>query len=1016
MNEGNLTHERVNSSLNNSGLNIQAQEIVITGHVYDDTGLTIPGTLITEKGTTNKTSANGDGYFSIRVKIASSVLVINSLGFVAKEVVIGTQRSIKVTLETSTNNLEDVVVIGYGTQKRIDLTGAVVSADLKQFSESPNTNILQSLQGSLPGITIGQTSSTGQDPKVQIRGVNTLSGNTGVLIVLDGAVYRGSLNDINPNDIASIDVLKDPSSKAIYGAQAANGVILVTSKKGKTSQKTEVNFSTYYAFQDPIKDRRTLNRAEFIESSRDANYKIGFLAPDYTTPNPTYDYLANSGGSFPAIVVNGIAAGTDFDWYKAGTNSNIYTANYQLNIRGGSENTTYFLSGGYTDQAGWIINDNYARKSARINIDSKITDWLSIGTNTFGAFSDRSGNSPSLINLALMSPLITHMDDTGNYILNPSGTSLINPFLQSQQDDLNKQNNISSIVYASINVPGIKGLNYRINYSNDYRWNLFGTSSIYNGGNASKINNSTYDTSLDNILTYDRRFGKEEQHGLKATLVAGFNTIRYEGTTASATQFSNLALSYNSLEQGLKPFVSSDAWQERYISQTARFNYDYNGKYLFNASIRRDGFSGFSENNKFGLFPSVGLGWVISREPYLENFDKINLLKLRGSYGLNGNTTGRYSSLAMFQSDVSQFPGSSSQYIFGDAATTVNGIYPSTLSNRNLRWELTKGVNMGLDFALYENKISGSVDYYNSKTKDLLWFQSLSQVTGFPGIQTNIGGIHNKGIDLYLNFKAIQSKSFTWDLGFNFTKNTNKITSLFGKDLNEDGNEDDLIANSLFIGKSIGSIYTYVEDGIYQLGDDVPTGFSVGGYKLKDLNGDGSISEADRTIIGKAEPDYQFGITNSLKYKNFSLKFFINSVQGGLGRNDPWLVPDNLRSYSTTSTVVVHNRFNDIDYWSPRNPNAEYAMPATLTGNVQYSPYKDKSFVRLQDISLAYNLSEKLLSKTGFSNLKIYVSGKNLYTLTKWNGWDPETGDGLGITSSGLPVLKSISFGLDLTF
>jgi len=1000
-----------NSSVSVNSFQKAATEV--TGTVVDDKGMPIPGANIFVKGTKTAVSSDVNGKFAINVPNADAVLVISFAGYKKQEIKVGNQTKLKITLIEEFKALDEVVVIGYGTKKRKDLTGSVVSANLKQFKESPNTNIMQSLQGSVSGVTIGQTNQAGADPLIQIRGVNTLGGNKSVMIILDGIIYSGRITDLNPNDIQSVDVLKDPSSKAIYGSQAANGIILITSKKGKNKQKAEINYSTFYSAQSPAKSRRTLNRAEFIESSRVANSTNGntfaYFAPSFTTPNPAYNYADHSGVTYPANVLVQIKnTNNDFNWFDEGTYPNSNLIDHVLSFKGGSEKTSYFISGGITEQLGWVIGDNYKRKSFRTNIDTKVKDWLTVGTNVFGTFSDRSGAQPSLESLVFANPLLTPRDANGNLIVNPTGLSTtINPFLQSSTDDLNLQNNVFALAYASIDVPGIKGLNYRLNFSNNYRFNTFASSSIYNGGEASKTHQSFLDMNFDNILSFDRRFGKDKQHGFKLTGIYSVVKNEFEETKARATQYTNLALSYHSLEQGTLQFVDSNANQRQLLSTAGRLSYDYEGKYLLDLNARRDGLSAFSANNRTAVFWGAGLGWVLSKEKFLES-KSIDLLKLRGSVGTNGNTVDNYSSLARFSS------GPASQYIYGDTGLTINGLFPATLANPNLKWEQTLGYNIGLDFGFFDNRISGNVDYYTSKTKDLLWDQVLPTISGFSTIKTNIGSIQNKGFEFQLNLVPIKTDNLTWELGVTYSQNQNKILSLLGQDLNGDGKEDDLVANSLFIGESIGSVYNYVEDGIYQVGDVIPAGFSLGGYKLKDLNGDGLITVADRTIIGRSEPDFQIGLSNNLTYKNFSLKFFFNSVQGSLGRNDPWTSSNG--NYSSLSLYTGSNRFSDIDFWTKFNPNAEFAAPYTTTGNVQYSPFRDRSFVRLQDVSLAYSLDRKLLEKTGLSAVKLFVSGKNLYTWTKWAGWDPETGQGLAVTSNGLPVMKGISFGLDVTF
>ena len=996
-------------------MSAQSQQVSGTIATMDDVSL--PGVNIIEKGTTNGVVSDFDGNYTITVTNANAILIFSSIGFVSQEITVSGRTTINLVMEEDIQSLDEVVLIGYGTQRKQDLTGAIVSADLEQFQEAPNTSVLQSLQGSLPGITIGQTSTAGAEPNIQIRGQSTLNGNQSPLIVLDGVIYRGRLTDLNPKDIESVDVLKDPSSKAIYGAQAANGIVIVSTKKGKTAQKPVFNYSTFYAVQSPTNNRRTMNREEYLRAARDLDWENGFLGPDFIQENP--DWTLEDDTFFLPPQLEGLANGTDFDWFDEATNPG-YTMDHQLSVRGSSETTSYYISGGLTKQVGWMLNDNFDRQTVRVNIDTKLTDWLTIGANTFGSFSDFSGVSPDIVSLALMSPLVTPRDADGEFIINPLADLRVNPFLQSQQDDRDNLNNISAIFYASIDVPQIPGLNFRINYSNNYRWTLRGNSDIYGAGltgTAFKQTNSTHDVLLDNILTYEKRFGKNQDHKLKATLVAGFNTIDFEQTRAQGTNFSNLALSYNSLEQAVIQQNFSDAWEERFTAQTGRINYDYKGKYLVNASLRRDAFSGFSENNKSALFPSVGLGWVMSNEGFLNTSKTINLLKFRGSFGSNGNLTDRYSSLSRITA-----PGSS-RYVFGDGGSTINGQTVASLANTDLKWERTDGINIGVDFGLFQNRISGSIDYYRSTTNDLLWDFILPELSGFNRIRANIGEIENTGLEFVLNFSPVRSTNFSWDFGVNFATNQNQIKSLLGEDRDGDGREDDLIANGLFIGESIGTVFDYEVDGLYQIGDtDIPDGWQPGFQRLVDLDGeDGITPEGDRRILGREEPAYQFGITNSLVYKNFSFKFFINSIQGGrdgyLGRNDPWT-----RGFQTPGNAQNNNKFADVDFWTPSNPNATYRRP-DLVGPVTARRFFDRSFIRLQDISLAYTLPEKVLESMGFQSLKLFLSGKNLITLTDWEGWDPETGQGLDFsarqnneTIEFLPVMQSITFGLDLSF
>ncbi|WP_020530292.1 SusC/RagA family TonB-linked outer membrane protein [Flexithrix dorotheae] len=983
------------------GILIQAQDARISGVVNDENGTPLPGVSILIKGTSNGTTTDLDGNYLISVPPAST-LIFSYIGYVSQEIVVENQSQINVDLVPDAEQLDEIVVVGYGTQKKTDLTGSVASADLQAFKEAPNGNILQSLQGSVPGVAIGQVNQAGQEPNINIRGNSTINGNQSSLIVLDGIIYRGRIGDINPADIKSVDILKDPSSKAIYGAQASNGVILITTNGGKVARKPTINYSGSYAFQSPTNDATLLNRDQVLQKVKNIEYENAFLAPDYTQPNPDWDYSQSE--LLPALL-DGIDKGTDYDWWGALTGPGHFT-DHVVSISGGTDATQYYISGGYTDQKGIMMNDNYQRTSLRINVQTDVTDWLTIGANTFGAFTDFSGQNPNLSTLGRTSPLVTPYDENGDFIVNHLGDNIVNPFLDAQADDRELVNNIMGNFFGILKIPGVEGFSYRVNFSNNIRWGSHAYSNVYDAGltgAASKTHETTKDVLLDNIFNYTRDFN---DHSLTATFVYGFNKINYDRTQATGENIPNLSLSYNSLEQAIIQRIGSGAWEEALLYQMGRISYDYKNRYLLTATLRRDGFSGFSKNNKFGLFPSVGLGWVLSEEGFF-NSEKIDFLKVRASYGENGNQTSRYSSLASVSA------GGSSRYVFGDGSPTAPGQSVASLANNDLTWETTVGFNFGLDFDLFNDRISGNIEYYNSTTNDLLWNQVLPQITGFSEIRTNLGEVKNRGWEFSLLTKPVQTSDFTWGLNFMFWSNKNEIVSLLGEDKDGDGMEDDLVASGLFIGESIGTIYSYEVDGVWTIGDDIPEGYFPGSYRLVDQNGDGEIDATnDRKILGRTEPAYRFGIQNTLQYKGFTLKFFINSVQGG---KNSYLAANHTNGIAgTTGTAQNTNWFTFYDYWSPSNPGAKYSNP-WVPAQIRPARYFQRSFVRLQDISLAYQLDNEIAQKVGFQNAKVFVSGKNLFTSTKWDGWDPETGQGIG-NSGAFPVLKSISMGIDLSF
>jgi TonB-linked SusC/RagA family outer membrane protein len=1008
--EANLKFKQINNNINVQKSNkyvdgdAPAVEVIIQGRTItgrinsaeDESGL--PGVNVIVKGTSLGTVTDVNGQYSIDVEQEGAVLVFSSVGFVTQEIIVGNRSVIDLTMLTDITALEEIVVVGYGTQEKSDLTGAVVRADIESFRESPNVNVAQSLQGSVPGLNIGQTDAAGANPSISIRGATTINGNQDVLIVLDGIIYTGGLNDLNPNDIESVDVLKDPSSMAIFGAQAANGVILITTKSAGKSGKPVFNLTSSYTTQNPSNQLSVFDREGFIDKSFDVDWEISFEPPEYTQLKPGWDY--GDIVTDPELR-NGYEQGYDYDWWDEATNPGFITA-HNLSVQGRSGDVSYYMAGGYTKQKGYIINDEFERITTRINLENAIFDWFKIGAQTFGTFSDYSGDSPALGSLTVMTPLVRPYDENGEIILNPNGANISNPFLNSAADDFDKRNSLFGNFYLDIDIPFIDGLNYRLNYGHNYRWNRRYNSNVYDNGasgGATKTNNHAYDWTLDNILNYKKVFA--DIHGLDVTLVAGRRERQYEQTLAEGINYNNLRLSYNDLSLAAIQNIYSSAWNESYLYQMARINYELNYKYLITATVRRDGFSGFAENEKNALFPSLGLGWILSEENFLEN-EWLNNLKLRASYGSNGNLVDRYSSLAR----LSSFPA----YVFGDGGTTEFGQQVTSLANPNLTWETTTGFNFGLDFSVMNSRLSGSIDYYTTITSDLLFRVSIPEITGFNQIISNVGEVANRGVELQLNSIVIQNNEFSWNLNFNISSNRNRIQSLIGLDADGDGQEDDLTASGLFIGESIQSIYDYESEGIIQLGDDVPPGFFVGTHRIVDQTNDDFIDPNDRVILGREEPAYQFGLLNEFNYKQFTFRFFINSIQGGkdgyLGRNmlDGFGIGDNIRR---------NNMWREFDYWTPSNPDARYRRLDQSPG-VDYTYYGDRSFVRLQDVTLAYNFKSELVEKIGLNNAKLYVSGKNLVTLTNWEGWDPETGD--GFANSGRPVLKGVSFGLDLSF
>ena len=986
---------------------LSAQSIV-KGNVKDDAGEPVIGATVREVGTQNATVTDFDGNFELK-NVTKDAVSVSYVGYLTQTVQTKGKSFVEVTLQADQKLLDEVVVVGYGTMRKSDVTGAVTRANIQAFEKSPNTNLLQSLQGTVPGLNVGQASSAGGNPEISIRGANTISGSTSVLIILDGIIYTGSLSSINPADIESVDVLKDASATAVYGAQAANGVLLITSKKG-VKGKAKVNFSSSYSIQTPTNKMHTMNRNEMLNFDNECLWQFSKTKESgYTQQDPNFKLSERMPDAWMTDDQGNIIPG-DYNWWDDFTRNGSIWEN-KLNVSGGSDAMSYLISLGNTQQKNYLLNDEYKRNSIRVNLDIQPVKWLKAGIQAFCSFENRDGQETYLPFLIECSPLTQPYDENGNMNHYPAHDARENPYHGSLVDDYDRTNSFFANVYGEVQLP-LKGLTYRINFGNNYRISEHHYASEFaenSNGQAYKHHGTYYDFTLDNILNYTNDFGK---HSVGATLVYGASRRKYSYTAADAKLFPRMTLGYNSLELASTQTTNSDAWLETLLYQMARVNYSYDGRYLVTATVRRDGYSGFSSNNKSAVFPSVALGWVISNEEWFK-VPQINYLKLRAGWGMSGNQTSRYSSLARVNSSIG--------YIFGDGVSGSMRQELASMENNNLKWEKTSGFNFGLDFALFDSRITGNIEYYTTKTKDLLYAVQIPSITGFNSIMSNVGEIQNNGFEITINSRNIQTKDFEWTSMFNLSTNSNKINKLSGLDTNGDGKEDDLTSSSLFIGESLSAIYDYTVDGIWQVGDNIPEGFHPGNYRVVDINNDGKIDENDRSIIGKADPSVRMGLLNSFKYKNFTLSFFLNAVLGGSksfqGKNSfAELVNDN---------TLRHNRLTEqVDnFWTPSNPGGIYAL---YNANPAINPYRyeNRSFLRLQDITLAYDLPKQWMNYIGIDGINLYVSCKNLLTITGWHGWDPEpnmtyqdiNGQNrmTGSCYDNRPVMKSVTFGINI--
>lgn len=980
----------------------------VTGTVTDERGEPIIGANVVERETTNGVITDIDGKFTLFIS-ENSILQISYIGYITQELTVKNQTNISIILKEDAQTLNEVVVVGYGMMKKSDLTGAIVRADIEQLQESPSIGIAEMLQGVVPGLNVGAVANAGTTPSISIRGRNSISGSTSPLIVLDGIIYRGNIVDINPNDVASIDVLKDASSAAIYGSQASNGVILITTKIGTEQTKPIIEYSGSFSIQEVSnKKMKVLDRQGFLDMIGDRFLEESRTGQYLDQPNPKWDVSSHF---MDRTTLDGYNNGIETDWWDLLTNDTPSIQSHNVSVRGKSNLSSYFFSVGLTDQENLIINDTYKRYNVRVNLDTKVTNWLKVGVQSFFTVSDYSGVSPTLAGIVTLPPIVAPYDEEGNLVKNPYKT-MDNPLLQIEQDNVQKRYNLSANFYVDVDIPYIEGLNYRLNaYQNlitdkNFNYNAQGENFT---GTASKVNAEEYVWSVDNLLTYKRTF---DEHAINATLVYGAERRTYETTSANARTFVDGTLGYNNLGLGRSDLqsVSSGAWKESSLYTMFRLNYVYNDRYMLTGTIRRDGFSGFGSNNKFGVFPSLSVAWRLSEENFLNSYDWLDNLKLRVSYGTNGNrTVGRYQTLA-------KMGMSSGGYLYGDNATAEPSQWVSALSNSDLKWETTNTLNVGVDFSFLNGRLYGAVEYYHSNTKNLLYDINIPTVNGFSSIASNIGKLKNNGQELSITGVPVKNKDFSWNVTFNFSRNRNKVVSILGIDADGDGKEDDLVSSKIFIGKPYGVCYDYNITGMWQMQDhvdgNIPAGFRYGTYKVEDINQDGKYSaDQDRKILGYTDPAYRFSILNTLNYKNWEFKFLINSIQGGKNRylGQPGSDVPNPEN-------IYQNNFLDFDYWTPENPNARYRQIGNYTEvfGESFTPYVQRSFVRLQDVTLSYNFPQSLINKLDINRLKVYITAKNLFTITDWDGWDPELG--AGINRHSYPLMRNYSIGVNLEF
>lgn len=968
--------------------------MVVKGRVLDEAGEGLPGVSIVIKNSLSGTVTDIAGNYTLEVPSESSTLVFSFIGYELQEIDVQGRSTIDVVMVADIKALEEVVVVGYGTQRKSDVTGAVVSVPTERLKQLPATNVLTAIQGAVAGVSITSGNSRpDSEPNVNIRGIKSITASNAPLVVVDG-IPGASLSTINQNDISSIEILKDASASAVYGSRGANGVILITTKRGTGEPQISLNVSS--GVRSIIKKMDLYDGIEYLNARRDMFRLAG-------EPNAAVDVLSSE-------QFENFKANQQVDWQDEYLNEAPFQM-YHLGMSGKINKTSYYVAINHSNEDHIVQNYNYKLSGLRMNFDQELREWLKVGTSMQVNAKRSSGVSTTLKESVRLTPWDAVVDSLGNEILFPGTRGFItNP--RSQQNAIvdNRTNQFFNNLYMAFQAPGIEGLSYRINLGTDIRntknnqylgadtpegANVNGFASLYTAA----VRNWTLTNQVDYVVSL-------ADHYLKVTGVYEAQQFFNENFRVAAQNFPNDGTKFNNIVSAAEYFPpNSYAQRSRNVSSMGRLHYSYKEKYMLTATVRRDGYSAFGKANKFGLFPSFALGWRITEEPWLQRNNYINILKLRLAYGENGNQAiAPYSSIAKLTTGT--WTGSDDlpdprTYLMDNEI--IYGFYPANLANPSLGWETTRSFNAGLDFGVFQNRISGALEYYTSRTHDLLLFRNLPAVTGFNGIMSNIGSTMNWGGELTLNARVLdQQNSLKWRLGGNIAYNRNKILELYG-----DGQDD--VGNRWFIGKPIQIYYDYVFDGIVQEGEDMSEtsqpAATPGEIKVKHFpiagETDKQITPDDRRIIGSRIPDFIYGLNSTVEFKNFDLTIFIQGIQGVTRKNNLLALGEDLGANALYT-----------DWWTPENQSNSF--PGRIRGaDMTYwssFTYEDASYLRVKDITLGYNLSSELSQKLKVASLRTYVNLRNWFTATKWTGLDPETGDYSN------PNTKSVMLGLNLTF
>ncbi len=1005
-----LTTASLLANTTNEFTEIETIQSNITGTITDENGVPLSGASVVVKGTTTGAVADFDGNYSINAP-SDGTLVFSYVGYAAQELQINGRSTINSSLEPDAAALDEVVLVGYGTQKKGEVTGAIETVTAEQLSIVQVSSSIEAIKGQIAGVDVQSTGGRpGQNPTVRIRGRRSISASNDPLYVVDGIPLidgPNSMADINPDDIASMQVLKDAAATAVYGSRGANGVILVSTNRGRVG-KTKITFSSRYGTTSATRLVDMMDGGQFANLKRESR-RVGWNG---AIPAETAVFL-------DPVELESIEQGRSTDWQDL-TIGNGYQTNHQLAVSGGSENTTFSTSIGYFKEQGIISSQDFERFTGRVNVDHKINDIFKIGASFLVARTEQNwGNNATTQEALANNPLGVPYDENGELLFLPTNdgirTNPLSELVPGAFVDERLQTRIFAPIYLDINI--MEGLKWTTTFGPDIRIGRRGTfaGSLTNTnrggpGRAGITNVSDFGYTLENLLTYNTAL--TDRQNLKVTLLQSVQKSRLETNSGNVTGIPYESQSFYNLGSATQGGVLESRLTEWALASfMGRVNYDFDGKYLFQASLRADGSSRLAQGNQWNYFPGVSAGWRIDQEDFMSE-TSVTELKLRASYGEVGNTSVLpYQTAGRLQSTV---------YAFGESPALGFGL--NEIPNEDLTWEVSKTLDIGLDYGFLNNRLVGSFDYFRTNTVDLLLQRTLPTTSGYSTVLQNIGATRTTGFEFSISAGIIDNPGdgFNWDVDLNFSTYKEEITELALKDA--DGNPIDDTGNNWFIGQPINVFFDYEKTGIWQSNEEAAALAAdnkvPGEIKLNDINGDGVISPDDRKILGTDVPDFYGGFNNKFSFKGVDLGIFFVYRQGQM-----------VQSGFNAQNNSLFGRYNnlDVDYWTIDNPTNANPRP----NENQESPrngstltYFDGSFIKLRNISLGYNFPESIVEKLGMEKLRLSVSGQNLFFITDFPTFDPEVGETVdedgdinnAVNSGIVPSNKMWSFSLSATF